>query len=68
MRNPLYDDLQEEEIELAQMINQMMAEEMRENLPQEFVPSNLGFPQGFVHFNQLIFPHRLRMESSLASS
>eukprot|EP00347_Sterkiella_histriomuscorum_P019798 403340256 len=64
MKNPLYDDQSDEELELAQLINLMMAEEQRENMQFEYTPNNLSFPQGFTNFNQFMFPHRLRMSSS----
>ncbi len=59
MKNPLYDDQEAEDIELAQLVQEMMAEEQRENMPFEYVPKNLAFPQGFTHFNQLLFPQRI---------
>ena len=59
MKNPLYDDQEADDLELVQLINEMMAEEQRENMPFEYVPKNLSFPQGFIHFNQFIFPQRI---------
>lgn len=38
----------------------MMNEELRENMQFELVPQNISFPVGFTHFNQFIFPQRVK--------
>ncbi len=67
MKNPLYDDDQEGEqgSEIQHMIEEMMIEEQRDNMQFEFVPKNMDFPSGFPHFNQLIFPQRLKLDRNI---
>ena len=66
MKNPLIDDQANEDPELAQMLQDLVVEQVRDNLPYDQVPGNLQFPrQGIVYFNQFIFPQRI-LRPSLA--
>ena len=60
MKNPLMDDQELEDTELAGMLQDLAIEEQRDNLPYDQVPKNMQFPiQGIAYFNQFIFPQRV---------